>query len=239
MEDKAEGSGARLLDEQLAYYRARAPEYDEWWRRFGRYDRGPEATSRWTAEVAEVEAALDRFAPRGSVLELACGTGWWTERLARQADRLTCVDASPEVIGLNRRRLADARLPAPTYIEADLFAWTPAARFDVVFFSFWLSHVPPERFQSFWAAVAGALAPGGRVFFIDSLAEETSTARDHRLPRVGDVVQERRLNDGRTFRVVKLFHDPDELAAELQRLGWEANVARTATYFLHGTAGRR
>ena len=163
----------------------------------------------------------------------------WGSVLARRANRLTCVDGSPEVVALNRRRLLDAGLPTPGYVEADLFAWTPSARFDVVFFSFWLSHVPPERFQSFWATVAEALAPGGRVFFIDSLAEETSTARDHRLPRVGDVVQERRLNDGRTFRVVKLFHDPDELAAELQQLGWEANVARTATYFLHGTAGRR
>jgi ubiquinone/menaquinone biosynthesis C-methylase UbiE len=239
MADEAERSGARLLDEQLAYYQARAPEYDEWWRRVGRYYRGPDVTSRWTAEVAELEAALDRFAPRGSVLELACGTGWWTERLARRADRLTCVDASPEVVALNRRRLLDAGLPTPAYVEADLFAWTPSARFDVVFFSFWLSHVPPERFQSFWATVAEVLAPGGRVFFIDSLAEETSTACDHRLPRVGDVVQERRLSDGRTFRVVKLFHHPDELAAELQQLGWEANVARTATYFLHGTAGRR
>jgi SAM-dependent methyltransferase len=235
--DGTEGPSAALLDEQLAYYRARAPEYDEWWRRLGRYDRGPEATSRWTAEVAELEAALDRFAPRGSVLELACGTGWWTERLARRADRLTCVDASPEVIALNRRRLLDAGLPIPAYVEADLFTWRPSAAFDVVFFSFWLSHVPPERFEGFWAIVAEALAPGGRVFFIDSLAEETSTARDHRLPLRGDVVQERRLNDGRAFRVVKLFHDAGELAAKLRRLGWEANVARTATYFLHGTAG--
>jgi SAM-dependent methyltransferase len=234
-----EESADPLLGEQIEYYRARAGEYDEWFLRRGRYDRGPELEREWSAEVEEVARELDQFAPAGRVLELACGTGWWTERLARRADRLTCVDASPEVVALNRRRLLDAGLPTPAYVEADLFAWTPSARFDVVFFSFWLSHVPPERFQSFWAAVAGALAPGGRVFFIDSLAEETSTARDHRLPRVGDVVQERRLNDGRTFRVVKLFHDPDELAAELQRLGWEANVARTATYFLHGTAGRR
>jgi SAM-dependent methyltransferase len=237
--DGTEGSRSELLGEQLAYYRARAPEYDEWWRRAGRYDRGPEATSRWTAEVAELEAALDRFAPRGSVLELACGTGWWTERLARRAGRLTCVDASPEVIALNRQRIVDTGLPAPAYVEADLFAWRPSAAYDVVFFSFWLSHVPPERFESFWAVVAEALAPGGRVFFIDSLAEETSTARDQRLPRSGEVVQERRLNDGRAFRVVKLFHDPEELAAKLRGLGWKANVARTATYFLHGAAGRR
>lgn len=80
---------------------------------------------------------------------------------------------------------------------------------------------------------------GGRVIFIDSLAEETSTTRDHQLPRVQDVVQERRLSDGRTSRVVKQFHDPGEIAAKLQQLGWRANVARTATCSLYGAAGRR
>jgi hypothetical protein len=144
-----------------------------------------------------------------------------------------------QVIALNRRRLADAGLRTPAYVAADLFAWQPSADYVVVFFSLRLSHVPPERFESFWGVVAEALAPDGRVFFIDSLAEETSSARDHRLPGAGDIVQERRLNDGRAFRVVKLFHDPGRLAAKLERLGWEAGVARTATYSLHGTAERR
>jgi len=224
-----------LLDEQAAYYRARAAEYDEWWRRQGRYNRGADATARWNAEVAEVEAALDRFAPRGSVLELACGTGWWTERLARHAARLTCIDASPEVMAVNARRLADAGLPAPDYRQADLFAWRPDETYDVVFFSFWLSHVPPGRFAPFWDAVAAALRPGGRVFFIDSLPEETSTARDHSMPDP-DGVQQRRLNDGRTFRIVKLFHQPDALATRLGALGWRPDIGRTATYFLHGSA---
>ncbi len=65
----------RLLDEQLAYYRARSGEYDEWFLREGRYDRGPEQRAEWFKEVAEVEAALHAAGPRGNVLELACGTG--------------------------------------------------------------------------------------------------------------------------------------------------------------------
>ena len=154
------------LAEQAAYYRARAPEYDEWWQRLGRHDHGEAFSAQWDEETREVERALARFKPAGNVLELASGTGWWTERLARTATALTCVDAAPETIALNRERLARAGLPLATYIEADLFAWQPTERFDVVFFSFWLSHVPSDLFDPFWRTVAAALKPEGRVFFV-------------------------------------------------------------------------
>lgn len=224
-----------LLSEQAAYYRARAPEYDDWWQRTGRYDRGPEATARWQAEVAQVEAELDRAALSGEVLELACGTGWWTERLARTAHHLTCIDASPETLEVNRARLTNAGLPWPAYGIANLFEWAPSAQFDVVFFSFWLSHVPNHRFDSFWSKVAAALRPGGRAYLIDSLPDMTSTAHDHRMPD-GEGLQERRLNDGRTFRIVKLFRQPDELNQRLQALGWRAAIRQTPNYFVFGEA---
>ncbi|MDQ3148209.1 MAG: hypothetical protein M3R01_15000, partial [Actinomycetota bacterium] len=78
-----------LLAEQRAYYRARAPEYDQWWLRSGRYALPGEERDRWRAEIALLEQAFDEFAPRGEVLELACGTGLWTSRLVRFADRVT------------------------------------------------------------------------------------------------------------------------------------------------------
>src|SRR3954469_20073525 len=143
-----------LIEQQKDYYSARAGEYDEWFQREGRYDRGPEHRARWFAEVDEVRAALERFRPAGRVLELACGTGWWTEQLVRFADSVTAVDASDEVLGLNRLRVGDAKVRRE---RADIFAWRPDAAYDVVFFSFWLSHVPPERFDGFWARVREAL----------------------------------------------------------------------------------
>jgi demethylmenaquinone methyltransferase/2-methoxy-6-polyprenyl-1,4-benzoquinol methylase len=113
----------------------------------------------------------------------------------------------------------------------------PSNCFAEDFFSFWLSHVPPGRFEAFWRTVAAALKPGGRAFFVDSLPDETSAARDHRTPDA-DGVQERLLNDGRSFRVLKLFHEPRALEERLRGLGWRAAVGRTSTYFLHGSASR-
>jgi demethylmenaquinone methyltransferase/2-methoxy-6-polyprenyl-1,4-benzoquinol methylase len=124
---------AGLLAEQARYYRERAGEYDDWWFRRGRYDRGADANARWFADAAEAEDALERFQPSGQVLELACGTGLWTRRLVEHADTVTAVDASPEVIELARAVLDDPRV---SYVRADLFAWEPSASYDVCFFSF-------------------------------------------------------------------------------------------------------
>ena len=89
------------LDEQKRYYAARAPEYDDWWYRRGRYELEPAALARWWEDVAEADGALDAFAPRGSVLELAAGTGIWTRKLVRLAERVVAVDANPETLALN------------------------------------------------------------------------------------------------------------------------------------------
>jgi demethylmenaquinone methyltransferase/2-methoxy-6-polyprenyl-1,4-benzoquinol methylase len=223
-----------ILQDQIDYYRARAGEYDEWWFRRGRYDRGAEFNARWHAEVAEAEAAvaawLSTRQPR-SLLELACGTGLFTRHLAPRAPHVTAVDASPEVIAINRARVAAANVD---YVEAELFSWRPATRYDAVFFSFWLSHVPDDRFAAFWDIVASALAPGGAVYLVDSAFDPTSTAKDHALPRRDAGIVIRRLNDGREFRIVKLFYRPAELVAKLASLGWRADIRQTGNYFIHG-----
>ena len=78
-----------ILQEQIAYYQARATEYDEWFMRQGRYDHGPEQNQQWFEEIQSLVEALDMFLPGGRILELACGTGWWTEQLAQYADTMT------------------------------------------------------------------------------------------------------------------------------------------------------
>jgi demethylmenaquinone methyltransferase/2-methoxy-6-polyprenyl-1,4-benzoquinol methylase len=106
-----------------------------------------------------------------------------------------------------------------------------------VFFSFWLSHVPNTQFREFWQLVESCLAPGGRVFFIDSVRQQASTSVDQSVPSSGDVMA-RTLNDGRSFRVFKIYYDPAALERRLGELGWRANVCQTSRYFIVGTAER-
>ncbi|MBO0684866.1 MAG: class I SAM-dependent methyltransferase [Candidatus Dormibacteraeota bacterium] len=238
--------GKDLLQEQVAYYRARAPEYDQWWNREGAWDLGPEFNRAWAGEIDRVRAILDAFGPGGDVLELAAGTGGLTVELARHANRLTAVDSSPEALALNRAKLAGSAVPVE-YVVADLFEWKPPRRYDLVFFSFWLSHVPAERFEAFWDLVAGAVAPGGRFFLLDNATPRPELRRRFphvRLPgymvegprSVNDLdegVSLRQVSDGRRFRIVKRYWQPDQLRVDLERLGWQATAAETDWAFLY------
>jgi 2-polyprenyl-3-methyl-5-hydroxy-6-metoxy-1,4-benzoquinol methylase len=223
-----------ILQEQVDYYRARAGEYDEWWFRIGRYDRGPEFNAQWHAETATVDAALIAWIERrrpARILELACGTGLFTRHLAPRVAHVTAVDASPEVLAINRQRIDAANV---TYVQADLFTWRPTERYDAVFFSFWLSHVPADRFAAFWSMIKTTLAPGAAAYLIDSAFDRSSTAKNHVLPASGDGVVARKLNDGRAFHIVKLFYEPKGLAAQLDQLGWSSTLGQTPRYFIYG-----
>lgn len=225
-----------LLKEQIAYYRARAKEYDEWFFRKGRYDHGEKLNRHWFNEVEQVRQSLDRFKPAGRVLELACGTGLWTGQLLRHASQVTAVDAVPEVLVINQNRVGSKQVQ---YIQADIYEWSPPGQYDVVFFGFWLSHVPPERFEEFWELVNSALEQEGRVFFVDSRYDPTSTAKDHRLEGDRATTVTRRLNDGQEYRIVKVFYKPLELTERLKGLGWSLKAEETDHYFIYGSGRKR
>lgn len=207
------GDEDALLAEQVAYYRARAPEYDRVYAE--------------REDLRELLTVTDDLPIAGDVLELACGTGQWTGALAARARSVTAVDASPEAL-----RIARARVAAPhvRFDRADVFRWRPPRRFDTVFFAFWLSHVPPARLGDFWNTVAAALAPRGKAIFID----EGPAAAAHEQA----AAQVRQLDDGSRYRIVKVFHDPAELTGELAASGWSADIGLRGEFII-GIAERR
>jgi len=214
-----------VLDQQREYYAARAPEYDDWWWRRGRYVLDPERERRWLADIAEAEDRLRAFAPDGDVLELAAGTGIWTRKLVPLARRVVAVDANVETLALNT--------PAAELLVADLFEWTPPGTFDVCFFSFWLSHVPEDRFDGFWRLVRSTLRPDGRVFLVDS----SSGDRAHTGTEQAGELETRTVADGRAFRIVKRRWAPEALAERVRSLGFDLDLAMTAngSFIVGGT----
>jgi demethylmenaquinone methyltransferase/2-methoxy-6-polyprenyl-1,4-benzoquinol methylase len=226
-----------LLAEQLEYYRQRAAEYDEWWERRGRYDRGAEMNARWWAEIAVVRSAFDALPLSGDVVELAPGTGYWTELLAGRATSVTALDGSAEMIAINRARLGDLAAKVD-YEEVDLFDWLPRRRWDGLAFCFWISHVPLDRLGGFLATCRRALVDGAPIFFLDGRRVHESTAVDHVLPDEDSQVMVRKLNDGREFRIVKNFHEPERLVELAATAGFTLDVAHTESFFQYavGTA---
>ena len=125
-----------------------------------------------------------------------------------------------------------------TYKEADLFQWEPDQQYDLVFFSFWLSHVPGDQLDAFLAKVARATRPGGQLFIVDSRRSQSSTAHDHASYEDDNPRHVRKLNDGREFEIYKIFYEPDGLRVKLAEHGFTAEVQTTENYLIFAHATR-
>lgn len=218
-----------LLQQQMAYYRARSQEYDQWFYRRGYYDFGADFKQQWRREVQIVRDQLHSSAEQAHILEMACGTGIWTQELIQIGARVTALDASPEMIAINQAKLQSEQV---TYQQTNLFQWQPQLQYDMVFFGFWLSHVPAEKLPAFLQTVHRALKPGGRLFFVDSRQPETSSPHKRTI-QVSEARESRALNDGRRFEIVKIYYDPRQLTETLHQRGLDIRVRTTPSFFIY------
>lgn len=203
-----------LLADQIRYYRARAAEFDQ-----TVYGTDREEAER-PKSPDEDERVVRDLHLSGDVLELACGTGAWTQHLARVADSVLAVDVAAEMLEFARPKIASSNV---TFVQADVFTWSPGRHFDAIFFAFWLSHVPPALFDNFWERLTTMLGDGGRVVAIDELPTRRGLER-HLTTENGLPVARRALRDGSQHRLVKVFYGADELRSGLSDLGWEVEV---------------
>ena len=219
-------------DAMVAYYQARAGEYDDWYLRRGRYSHGPIHDTAWNAELDGAGTWLDAIPFRGEIVELAAGTGWWSPLLASKGE-LWLYDAAEAPLDRARDRLLAHRLRAHIHVR-DIWE-EPDRQVDGVFCGFWLSHVERERTAEFLALVRRWLKPGGTFAFIDSLPDPASGASDN--PTPSDDRSVRRLDDGREFTIVKVYREPSELEAALREAGFrDIAVRTTGRFFVLGSA---
>ena len=222
--------------EMVRYYAARADEYDNWYLRRGRYSHGPRDDDAWRSDLDVATKWLRSRPFHGHIAELAAGTGWWSPELAGRG-QLTMYDAAPEPLAKARARVAAAGLTANVEVRD---AWAiPDRSVDGLFAGFWISHIDRPRLREFFELAAGWLAPGGRFAVIDSRRDPESGALDHRPPD-GDDVQIRRLDNGASFRVRKVFYEPADLEEALRGAGFDGiEIAITHRFFVLGSARRR
>lgn len=193
-----------MADPQLTdYYRLRAPAYE------ALYDK-PERQADLSAMVAWLRAELAGH----DVLDLACGTGWWTERYAAQVRSVLGLDINPEVLAIARAKGLDpqrvrfregdaARLALPE----DISDWRPTA----VFAGFWWSHLRRAEIAGFLADLRALTGPDVRVILIDNRYVPGSSTPIAETDAQGDTWQRRPLADGSTHRVLKNFPDDEQL----------------------------
>lgn len=206
-----------LLQEQVAYYRARASEYEE--TALPTQGAGDSPMAREWRDAERVVHSLPQYT---NILELACGTGVWTRLLTQHTEHLTALDAAPEMLEINRATVNDPRV---SYECVNLFEWEPTQEYELVFMAFWLSHVPDAQFDLFLERVRRALKRHGTVFILD---EPRGTKN---VIPTNENVQARTLNDGRTFHIVKAYYDPAELRERMLQLGFVRVEISRGDYF--------
>ncbi|MBF6605044.1 MAG: class I SAM-dependent methyltransferase [Chloroflexi bacterium] len=220
--------------EMLAYYEARAPEYDDWYLRRGRFAHGPLDDMAWAVDLDAATVWLDGLPIGGRIVELAAGTGWWSPLLASKGE-LAAYDGASAPLDRARDRLLAHGLRAHLHVR-DVWAEPEAPPADALFAGFWLSHVPRARLVAFLDLVRRWLRPGGTFAFIDSRHDPRSSAVDHEVDPASETMV-RRLDDGRTFTIWKVYHEPADLETALLAAGFRtATVATTSRFFLLGRA---
>jgi SAM-dependent methyltransferase len=228
---------AQVLQSQIEYYRQRVTDYDDAFLRKGRWDHGRNNNEAWFRELSQVEDELKGLGPLGETLDIACGTGLWTERLIRMATRVTAIDSSAEMLAACSKRVGGQE--NVILRQEDIFAWEPREAFDTVFFGFWLSHVPRRDVNWFWNFVAGLLKPGGRSFFVDHRPDPDAFEFGRSVDAGGEIVS-RTVPDGRTYQLIKCFYTVGEIRGDIARANsFEAvRVAATAKYFIYGRGAK-
>ena len=143
------------------------------------------------------------------VLEVACGTGWWTAHGARDAKAWLATDLSPETMAVARIKPLPAWVQLET-VDAYSFAQIEGQTFDGAFAGCWWSHVPLARLPDWLALLHARLEPGARVVFLDNSHVQTSSTPLSRRDADGNTYQSRTLDDGSVHEVLKNFPTPDE-----------------------------
>jgi 2-polyprenyl-3-methyl-5-hydroxy-6-metoxy-1,4-benzoquinol methylase len=207
------------MDKLADYYAKRAAEYE---RIYAKPER--------QADLAALKARIGKMFAGRRVLELACGTGYWTDVIAGSAAQVTALDLNEEVLAVARAKPNASKVSfvrGSAYDIPDL-----GRRHDALFAGFWWSHVPLEKLDGFIADCLSAVAPGALIAFLDNCYVEGSSTALARRDARGNSYQLRSLDDGSTHEVLKNFPTEGELIQRVSKLGWGANVELLDYYWL-------
>lgn len=203
-----------------AYYARRAAEYE---RIYSKPER--------QADLARMRDDIPALFKGAHVLEIACGTGYWTPLIAEQAESVTALDYNQETMEIARRKSYPKK--NVTFQQGDAYALPGWPRkFTAAYAGFWWSHVPLARLDAFLGGLSKHLERGATVAFMDNRYVERSSTPISRRDAEGNAYQNRRLDDGSTHEVLKNFPSPQELQARLKRFGNDVRCTEYEYYWL-------
>ena len=201
-----------MTEDPALYYPHRAPEYEEAYEKPERQE-----------DLAVLKTKIPELLAGRHVLELACGTGWWTQWIAPAAASVLATDTSPEMLVQAQGKTFPPGRVAFRWLDA--YNVGPIApEIDALFAGFFWSHVPRQRLAPFLTGLRRSLPPKTRFVFADNRYAPGSSIPISREDAQGNTYQERTLRNGATYEIVKNFPSAEELRRELEAVGRNVEV---------------
>ena len=215
-----------LEQEMLAYYEERAEEYDELYT--GQMPAIKANSELYVKETGEISKIAENFG-KGHLIDIACGTGFWALRYAKNCDRLTFVDQSNSVLDICKDRINQLGFhDKADFVQTNIFDITlKANEYDCCFLGFLLSHFNSELEEEFFNKLSGALKPSAQIMVVDSI-----WGRLRKEGRRKEGEQKRILNDGRSFMIYKKYFEPSEVEALCTKYRFELEQLYTGEVFI-------
>jgi demethylmenaquinone methyltransferase/2-methoxy-6-polyprenyl-1,4-benzoquinol methylase len=215
------GKMTEEADKKMAdYYARRASEYERVYQKLERQ-----------ADLRKLEKLLSFTFAGQNVLEVACGTGYWTQFIAKSARSIVATDINQEVLEIARRK--DFGSCEVTFLESDAYSFSNLhAHCTTGFHGFWWSHIPNQKIGAFLECFHSALAKNALVVMIDNAYVEGSSTPISRRDTHGNTFQIRQLEDGSKHEVLKNFPSPAELRSTLQPHANNVQVTQLDYYWM-------
>ena len=202
------------------YYAKRAHQYEQIYEK-------PERQ----ADLYALKQKVAKLTARHRVLEIACGTGYWTQEIASGAARVVATDIGKEVLDLARRKYFPPR--RVHFVRANAFR-TPVKRnyFTVAVAGFWWSHIALAELRSFLESLHRCLAPHARVIFFDNRYVEGSSTPISREDDAGNTFQTRNVETGGRYELLKNFPSEQDIKQTITGLSTDVSYEESRYYWL-------
>jgi len=203
-----------------AYYTRRANEYE------GIYSK-PERQE----DLRPLKSIIGSIFRDHRVLEIACGTGYWTRYIAESATSIVATDVSKELLDLAISKKYHSC--SITFQQTDAYSMEKVGdNFNAGFCGFWWSHIPLTRRTQFLEIFHSKLNPGALVVMIDNNYVEGSSTPVSRKDEEGNTYQVRKLKDGTRYEVLKNFPEESNLHNFFEKVGENIQINNLTYYWL-------
>lgn len=200
----------KQIEQMNCYYEARAPWHDQYM--------SYESNERMEEFLKPTIDVIEEMLRDKRILEIACGTGNWTEVLAKRAASIVAIDISPSALAIARSKLSDYSNVA--FLEGDAYSLDNTGdSFEVLFSADWWSHIPKGILPAFLDSALSKLLPGSEAIFTDMTLFDYFKREPCRYDDDNNRLSLRTLPDGSQFEVIKNFPNESEIRHILLKYG--------------------